>query len=84
MKKNIHPKYTMLSVSCSCGNNIDTKSTLTIHKLNIDVCNMCHPFYTGSQRIIDTRGRVNRFNTRFNISTNDNFISTIKNKHNHK
>lgn len=82
MKKNIHPEYTMLSIYCSCGNNIHTKSTLKIKKLHIDVCNMCHPFYTGSQKIIDTKGRVNRFNTRFNISSENTFISTIKNTKN--
>lgn len=78
MKKNIHPKYNLLSALCSCGNIIKTKSTLVIHNLNLDVCNMCHPFYTGAQRIIDTRGRVNRFNKRFNISNKNNPFSTNK------
>lgn len=80
MKKNIHPKYNILSVSCSCGNVIHTRSTLITNNLNIDICNMCHPFYTGAQRIIDTRGRVNQFNKRFNISAEKNFISTKNNK----
>lgn len=79
MKKNIHPQYNPLSAFCSCGNIINTKSTLTIHKLNLDVCNMCHPFYTGTQRIIDTRGRVNRFNKRFNAAKINNIFSINKN-----
>lgn len=78
MKKNIHPKYYSLSASCSCGNIIKTQSTLTTQNLHLDVCNMCHPFYTGAQRIIDTRGRVNRFNKRFNITNKNNIFSTEK------
>lgn len=78
MKKNIHPQYHSLSAFCSCGNIIKIKSTLTTSNLNLDVCNMCHPFYTGAQRIIDTRGRVNQFNKRFNISTKNNLFYTNK------
>lgn len=74
MKKNIHPKYNLLSAFCSCGNIINTQSTLITNKLHLDVCNMCHPFYTGAQRIIDTKGRVNRFNKQFNIMNEKNIF----------
>ncbi|PLK58074.1 50S ribosomal protein L31 [Candidatus Palibaumannia cicadellinicola] len=66
MQKNIHPKYFQITAICSCGNIIKTNSTLD-HDLNLDVCSACHPFYTGKQRIINTRGRVERFHKRFGI-----------------
>lgn len=66
MKKNIHPKYVEITATCSCGNVIKTHSTID-HDLNLDVCSACHPFYTGKQRIVDTGGRVDRFNKRFSI-----------------
>ncbi|QJC29682.1 50S ribosomal protein L31 [Enterobacteriaceae endosymbiont of Plateumaris pusilla] len=69
MKQNIHPKYDNIIAQCSCGNIIHTKSTLiNKKKINLDVCNLCHPFYTGKQRIIDTKGRVERFKKRFKHS----------------
>ncbi|URJ33235.1 50S ribosomal protein L31 [Candidatus Blochmannia vicinus] len=77
MKKNIHPKYNEISAHCSCGNIVNTKSTLN-HNLNLDVCNLCHPFYTGTQRIVDTRGRVNLFNKRFNVAAHTNFFPINK------
>ncbi|WWP00629.1 MAG: 50S ribosomal protein L31 [Candidatus Dasytiphilus stammeri] len=67
MKKNIHPNYTYITAICSCGNRIKIGSTL-INDLNLDVCCQCHPFYTGKQRIVDTQGRVELFNRRFNIN----------------
>lgn len=66
MKENIHPKYQTVKATCSCGNVIEIGSTLD-HDINLDVCSKCHPFYTGKQRIVDTGGRVERFNKRFNI-----------------
>ncbi|UVK77733.1 MAG: 50S ribosomal subunit protein L31 [Sodalis sp. Fse] len=66
MQKKIHPKYVEITAICSCGNVITTYSTLG-HDLNLDVCNACHPFYTGKQRVVDTGGRVDRFNKRFSI-----------------
>ncbi len=63
MKAGIHPQYVEATVHCSCGNEFTTRSTKpTIH---IDVCNVCHPFFTGEQRIVDTAGRVERFNRRY-------------------
>ncbi len=66
MKKGIHPEYKEVTITCSCGNVINTRSTLD-HTLNLDVCGKCHPFYTGKQRVVDTGGRVDRFNKRFSI-----------------
>ncbi|AJC48599.1 50S ribosomal protein L31 [Allofrancisella guangzhouensis] len=65
MKQEIHPKYTEVKVTCSCGNNFTTRSTVAKETINIDICSECHPFYTGKQRVVDTAGRVDRFNKRF-------------------
>jgi large subunit ribosomal protein L31 len=65
MKKAIHPKYEMVTVTCACGNTFQTKSTKD--KLRVEICNACHPFYTGKQKIIDTAGRVEKFNKKYNL-----------------
>lgn len=62
MKQGIHPNYVETQVSCSCGNVFTTRSTK--ESLRTDLCNVCHPFYTGEQRIVDTAGQVERFNRR--------------------
>ncbi|GAA3966751.1 50S ribosomal protein L31 [Allohahella marinimesophila] len=64
MKPNIHPKYEEVTATCSCGNVIKTKSTVG-KDLLLDVCSACHPFYTGKQKILDTGGRIDKFNKRF-------------------
>ncbi len=64
MKADIHPKYETVTATCSCGNTIQTRST-RCEDFHIDVCSMCHPFYTGKQKIVDSGGRVDRFNKRF-------------------
>lgn len=64
MQANIHPKYEAMKATCSCGNVIETRSTLT-KDISLDVCSKCHPFFTGKQKIVDTGGRVDRFNKRF-------------------
>ncbi len=64
MKADIHPKYEAISVTCSCGNSFETRSTLA-EDLHVDVCSSCHPFYTGKQKMLDTGGRVDRFRKRF-------------------
>ncbi|MCW8886864.1 MAG: 50S ribosomal protein L31 [Motiliproteus sp.] len=64
MKDGIHPNYTEISATCSCGNVIKTKSTLG-KDIHVDVCGACHPFYTGKQKVLDTGGRIDRFNKRF-------------------
>ena len=59
MKQGIHPDYVECTVHCTCGNTFTTKSTKS--ELRVDICNACHPFYTGQQKLIDTGGRVQRF-----------------------
>jgi large subunit ribosomal protein L31 len=66
MKQGIHPKYEVVTVHCACGNVFETKSTKP--ELNVDICNVCHPFYTGKQKIIDTAGRVEKFNRKYNLT----------------
>ncbi|BFN15328.1 MULTISPECIES: 50S ribosomal protein L31 [Marinobacter] len=64
MKEGIHPKYEDITATCSCGNVIKTRSTIG-HDLQLDVCSQCHPFYTGKQKVMDTGGRIDRFQKRF-------------------
>ncbi|WP_343192587.1 50S ribosomal protein L31 [Buchnera aphidicola (Taiwanaphis decaspermi)] len=66
MKKNIHPNYKKIKAHCSCGNIIQIFSTISnTNNISLDVCSKCHPFYTGNQRIMDTGGRVEKFNKKF-------------------
>ena len=65
MKPKIHPEYRTVTVTCSCGNSWDTRSTLTRDDLHVEVCSQCHPFYTGKQKIVDTAGRVERFRQKY-------------------
>ncbi|MDD7384571.1 MAG: 50S ribosomal protein L31 [Actinomycetaceae bacterium] len=65
MKQGIHPDYHDVTVTCTCGNTFQTRSTHPGDELRIDVCNNCHPFYTGKQKILDTGGRVARFEARY-------------------
>ncbi len=67
MKPKIHPEYTEMKVTCSCGNSFTTRSTLG-RELQIDVCASCHPFYTGKQKIMDTAGRVEKFRQKYGLS----------------
>jgi len=66
MRPNIHPDYKEIAVTCSCGNKIKVNSTLG-KDLHLDVCSKCHPFYTGQQKIVDTTGRVERFNKQYGM-----------------
>jgi large subunit ribosomal protein L31 len=63
MKTDIHPDYQVTTVHCSCGNTFQTRSTKT--DLRVEVCSNCHPFYTGKQKLLDTGGRVERFQRRY-------------------
>lgn len=63
MKDGIHPNYTTCTVKCACGATYETKSTAG--DMKVDICSKCHPFYTGKQKLVDTGGRVDRFNKRF-------------------
>ena len=65
MKNAIHPEYVVTQVTCTCGNTFTTRSTETSGEIRADVCSACHPFYTGKQKILDTGGRVARFEQRF-------------------
>ena len=68
MKANTHPEYKEISVTCSCGNTWQTRSTLG-KALHIEVCSACHPFYTGKQKIVDTAGRVEKFRQKYARTT---------------
>ncbi len=65
MKQGIHPDYHTVKVTCTCGNEFETRSTFGGEELRVDVCNACHPCYTGKQKILDTGGRVARFEARY-------------------
>lgn len=67
MKADIHPNYSEVSVTCSCGNSFKTSSTLGKDSLNIEVCSQCHPFFTGKQKIVDTAGRVDKFRQKYGM-----------------
>jgi large subunit ribosomal protein L31 len=64
MKAEIHPEYTEITVSCTCGNTFKTRSTLA-QDLQVEVCSGCHPFYTGKQKMVDTAGRVDKFRKKY-------------------
>ena len=68
MKADIHPEYNAIKANCSCGNVIETRSTLS-EDIHLDVCSACHPFYTGKQKVLDAGGRVERFRKRFGNRT---------------
>jgi large subunit ribosomal protein L31 len=63
MKTEIHPEYVETHVTCSCGNSFTTRSTKA--ELHVELCNQCHPFYTGKQKLVDTGGRVERFQRKY-------------------
>lgn len=63
MKQGIHPEYIDATIICGCGNRIETKSTQP--EIHVEICSVCHPFYTGKQRLVDTAGRVERFNRKY-------------------
>lgn len=64
MKPDTHPEYNEVNVTCSCGNSFKTKSTAG-HDLTLDVCSVCHPFFTGKQKMVDTAGRVDKFRQKY-------------------
>lgn len=65
MKSGIHPNYVPTQVICTCGNTFVTRSTVAKGVIHADVCSACHPFYTGKQKILDTGGRVAKFEARY-------------------
>ena len=68
MRAGIHPEYKMTKITCQCGNVIETRST--VKNMNVEICSACHPFYTGKQKLVDTAGRIDRFNKRYGIKDN--------------
>ncbi len=68
MKQGIHPEYHEITVSCACGETFKTGSTRK-GDLHVEICSACHPFFTGKQKLIDTAGRVDRFNKRYGKKT---------------
>ncbi len=65
MKKNIHPKYKDITITCGCGNVAKTRSTGK--DMSVEICSACHPFYSGKQKIVDTGGRVERFRRKYGL-----------------
>ena len=63
MKADIHPEYVLATVTCSCGNTFQTRSTRP--ELHVEICSQCHPFYTGKQKLMDTGGRLDKFKKRY-------------------
>ncbi|TVP46876.1 MAG: 50S ribosomal protein L31 [Gemmatimonadales bacterium] len=63
MKPGIHPEYKLATVICSCGTTFQTRATQD--EIRVEICSVCHPFYTGKQRLVDTAGRVERFNRKY-------------------
>ena len=63
MKNGIHPDYKPAEVTCACGNSFETRST--VGDMQIEICSNCHPFFTGKQKLVDTAGRVERFNRKY-------------------
>ena len=72
MKKGIHPDYQLTKITCVCGNVIETRST--VKDIHVEICSACHPFYTGKQKLVDTAGRIDRFNKRYGIKDNKQFL----------
>lgn len=71
MKENIHPNYHDVTVECACGATFQTKSTYKADVMKVDICNKCHPFFTGKQKVVDTAGRVEKFKKRYNLDDNN-------------
>ena len=65
MKEGIHPQYNRTTIKCACGAEIETSSTK--ENIHVEICSNCHPFFTGTQKLVDTGGRVDRFKKKFNI-----------------
>lgn len=73
MKEKIHPKYEQTTITCACGNVIETGSTKK--DIRVEICSKCHPFFTGKQKLVDTGGRVDRFKKRYGMQENKLFFT---------
>jgi len=69
MKVGIHPKYELATITCACGNVIETRST--VKNIQVEICSACHPFFTGKQKLVDTAGRIERFNRKYGIKSSE-------------
>jgi len=69
MKAGIHPKYELTTITCACGNVIETRST--VKNIQVEICSACHPFFTGKQKLVDTAGRIERFNRKYGIKATE-------------
>lgn len=67
MKKGIHPKYVETTITCACGYELHTRATK--ENMKVELCSHCHPFFTGKQKIVDTAGRVERFQRKYNLKS---------------
>lgn len=67
MKQGVHPEYNAVSVRCACGNTFDTRSTS--NDIHVEICAVCHPYYTGKQKLMDTAGRIERFKQKWGDQT---------------
>ncbi len=65
MKTGIHPEYKAATITCACGNIIETRST--VQKIHVEICSSCHPFFTGKQKLIDSAGRVEKFRKKYKL-----------------
>jgi large subunit ribosomal protein L31 len=82
VRSGIHPKYFEVEVRCACGNTFKTHSTKP--DLHLEICNQCHPFFTGRQKLIDTEGRVERFTKRFGVQTSESRKAAAKTRKSEK
>ncbi|MBN2656744.1 MAG: 50S ribosomal protein L31 [Spirochaetales bacterium] len=69
MKDGIHPKYELAKITCACGNTFEVKNTNG--DLELEICSACHPFFTGKQKLVDTAGRIEKFNKRYGLKNKD-------------
>ncbi|MGH7773760.1 MAG: 50S ribosomal protein L31 [Candidatus Binatia bacterium] len=65
MKEGIHPEYKAATITCACGNVIETRST--VQRIHVEICSQCHPFFTGKQKFVDSAGRVEKFKRKYGI-----------------
>lgn len=74
MKEGIHPGYKRAMVTCICGNAFETRST--VGNIKVEICSQCHPFFTGKQKLVDSAGRVERFNKKYSKKTKEEAVTT--------